>query len=136
MGKLCVGQKKSYRIQRDVMAEFGYNLRFGMRGGYRLNDSTLVWFPNLTDSEEDIAVRGFGNVKKNDCIIEIARTDRGLNGSLRTIAMNRIAFSRSDRGKPYEFEGLYKYEGVDKVNRRITWKCIATEVDTKDYPAK
>lgn len=136
MGKLCVGQKKSYRIQRDVMAEFGYDLRFGMRGGYRLNDSTLVWFPNLTDSEEDIAVRGFGNVKKNDCIIEIARTDRGLNGSLRTVAMNRIAFSRSDRGKPYEFEGLYKYEGVDKVNRRITWKRIAPEINTKDYPVR
>jgi hypothetical protein len=118
MGKLCVGQKKSYRIQRDVMAEFGYDLRFGMRGGYRLNDSTLVWFPNLTDSEEDIAVRGFGNVKKNDCIIEIAATEKGLNGSLRTIAMNRIAFVRKGRGEDYQTyrrgiqEGQYGLQGL------------------------
>ena len=136
MSILKAGQSKTYRVQKDAMAEFGYELKFGMRGGYKLNENTIVWFPNLTEDEEEIAVRGFGNVEKREDIIEIAATEKGLNGSLNTISMHRIAFSRKGRGEPYKFEGLYKYDGVDRTNRRITWKCIATEINTKDYLVK
>ena len=50
--------------------------------------------------------------------------------------MNRIAFVRKGRGEDYEFDGLYKYDGVDRANRRITWKRIAPEINTKDYPVR
>ena len=46
----------------------------------------------------------------------------------------RIAFPRN-KGEEYEFEGLYKYYGDDKAKLSVSWKRIATEIDTRDYPA-
>ena len=137
MGKLNKGQKKTYRIQKDAMAEFGYELKFTMRGSHVLNDSVAVWFPRLTDSIEDIRVRGFGNlkIKDGDFLIEIAADDRKLNNVLNSISRNRIVFSKY-KNEDYCFEGLYKYDSVDKTSRKVTWKRIAAEIDTKEYPSE
>lgn len=137
MAMLKNGQKKTYRIQKDAMAVFGYELKFTMRGSHVLNDSVAVWFPRLTDSIEDISARGFGNLKINDgeFLIEIAADDRKLNNVLNSISRNRIAFSKHKQ-ENYCFEGLYKYDSVDKTSRKVTWKRIAAEIDTKDYSVK
>ena len=137
MGKLKVGQTKSYRIQQDAMDEFGYNRKCTRRGAYRLNDNTVVWFPIMTQSKEDIDNRGYGNYKvvKGDevSIVEVAADEKKLDRILKSIDSLRIAFPRN-KGEHYCFDGLYKYDRVDKVNRSVTWKRIATEIDTCDYP--
>ena len=134
MSKLKVGQIKTYRIQKDAMAEFEYILKFSMKGAYRLNDNVSVWFPNLTQSEEDIANRGYGNYKGGvDYIVEVAADEKKLDRILKSIDSLRIAFPRN-KGGDYHFDGLYKYDGADKVNRSVKWKRIATEIDTADYP--
>ena len=135
MGKLKVGQNKTYRIQRDAMAEFDYDLRAAMKGAYRLNDSAVVWFPNLTQSKEDVANRGFGNIEieNGKQIIEIASDDKLLGRILNGSCFQRIAFPRG-KGEDYHFGGLYKFDGADKANLRVTWKRIATEINTADYP--
>ena len=135
MGKLKVGQKKTYRIQKDAMAEFDYDLKAARRGAYTLNDSTVVWFPNLTQSEDDIANRGFGNIEidAGKQIVEVAADDKLLGRILNVTCFQRIAFPR-EKGEDYRFGGLYKFAGVDKVNRRVVWKRMATEINTADYP--
>ena len=137
MGKLKVGQTKSYRIQQDAMDEFGYDRKCIMHGAYRLNDNADVWFPNMTQSEEDIANRGYGNYKVVKegvvSIVEVAADEKKLDRVLKSIDSFRIAFPRN-KGEDYHFDGLYKYDRVDKVNRSVTWKRIATEIDTCDYP--
>lgn len=135
MGKLQVGQEKTYRIQKDAMIEFDYDLKAARRGSYILNDSTVVWFPNLTQSEEDIVNRGFGNIEieAGKKIVEVAADDKLLCRILNGTCFQRIAFPR-DKGEDYHFGGLYKFDGVDRANRRVTWKRIATEINTADYP--
>ena len=135
MGRLKVGQKKTYRIQKDAMAEFGYDLKAARRGSYILNDSAAVWFPNLVQSEEDIANRGFGNIEidPDKQIVEIASDDKLLGRILNGSCFQRIAFPRG-KGEDYHFGGLYKFDGADKANRRVTWKRIAAEINTADYP--
>lgn len=136
MSKLTVGQKRSYSRHRDAMAEFGYDLWFSMSGAHWLNDSTLVWFPNLTQSKEDIARRGFGNYINGEFyIVEVAADERRLARILRSMDARRIAFPRK-KGEDYKFGGLYKYDRTDKSKLSVFWKRIATEIDTDDYPAE
>lgn len=134
MSKLRVGKK--YRIQKDAMSEFGYELKCARRGAYILNPSTVVWFPNLTQSREEIDNRGFGNYEESggDKIIEIAADDIRLNRVVRSARFQRIAFAKRI-GREYEFYGLYEFCGVDRASRRVTWKRIASEIKTADYPA-
>jgi len=137
MRKLTVGQKKTYRVHRDAMAEFGHDLGFTMKGAHWLNDDTLVWFPNMTQSEEDIANRGYGNHREENggevYIVEVAADEKKLDRILKSIDSLRIAFPR-DKGTDYYFDGLYKYDGTDKAKRSVKWKRIAIEIDTTDYP--
>lgn len=137
MGKLKVGQTKSYRIQQDAMDEFGYDRKSTRRGAYRLNDNAVVWFPNMAQSEEDMANRGYGNYKVEKggavSIVEVAADERKLDRILKGIDSFRIAFPRN-KGEAYDFDGLYKYDGVNKDNRSVIWKRIAAEINTDDYP--
>lgn len=135
MGELKVGQKQTYRIQKDAMAEFGYDLKAARRGAYILNGSTVVWFPNFAQLEEEVTNRGFGNIEVDTGkqIVEVAANDKLLGRILNGACFQRIAFPR-DKGEDYHFGGIYKFDGVDKANRRVTWKRIATEINTADYP--
>lgn len=132
--KLQVGQEKTYRVQKDAMAEFG-DLKGTRRGAYALNDSTVIWFPTLTQSEDDIANRGYGGIEKDGgkTIIEIAADEKRLDRILKGRGSPRIAFPRH-KGEDYRFAGLYKFDRVDKPNRRVIWKRISTEIGTNDYP--
>lgn len=138
MGKLKVGQTKSYRVQQDAMDELGYNRKCTRRGAYRLNDNTVVWFPIMTQSKEDIDNRRYENYKvvKGDevSIVEVAADEKKLDRILKSIDSLRIAFPRN-KGEHYCFDGLYKYDGKGRDKLSVTWKRIATEIDTDDYPA-
>ena len=135
MSVLRVGQKKPYRIQKDAMAEFGYDLKFTMRGAHQLNDGVIVWFPNLVKSELDEFPTEFGNILKNDgkTLVEIAPNDKMLQKVLNGSSLLRIAFGRY-RGEKYKFLGVFKYDHVDKSRRQVAYKRIAAEIKTDDCP--
>lgn len=134
MSILKVGQKKTYRIQKDAMAEFGYALKFAMKGGYRLNDQYLVWFPNLMNSETDQFQSLFGDVLKDNgkTMVEIAPDDKRLERILRDTSTLRITFARF-RGHDYEFKGVFRYDGVDRKRRQIVYTCISETIDTTKW---
>ena len=134
MSILKLGQKKTYRIQKDAMAEFGYDLKFAMRGGYRLSDRDMVWFPNLSDSENDEFDAPVGNVMKNEgrVLIELFSTERAYDRSLKYMTLKRITFARK-RGENYWFSGMYIYDGADKSTLRIKYRRVDTEVDTDNH---
>ncbi len=133
MCMLNVGQAKTYRIQKDAMAEFGYDLKFAMKGAYRLNDSVIVWFPNLVKSELDEFPTEFGNVFDGKTLVEIAPNDRKLQKVLKGSSLLRIAFARY-RGEEYKFLGVFKYDHADRARRQVVYKRIAAEIKTDDYP--
>ena len=134
MSILKVGQKKTYRLQKDAMAEFGYALKFAMKGGYRLNDQYLVWFPNLMNSETDQFQSLFGDVLKDNgkTMVEIAPDDKRLERILRDTSTLRITFARF-RGHDYEFKGVFRYDGVDRERRQIVYTCISETIDTTKW---
>ena len=127
-------KKKTYRIQKDAMAEFGYDLKFAMKGGYRLDDRYLVWFPNLIKTENDEFPSLFGNVLRDEgkAIVEIAPDDNRLEKVLRGTSKLRIAFARFKR-HDYEFKGVFKYDGVDRKHRQIVYRRIAETLDTDTW---
>ena len=131
---LRVEQKKTYRIQKDAMAEFGYELKFAMKGGYRLDDRHLVWFPNLIKTENDKFPSLFGNVLRDDgkTIVEIAPDDNRLEKVLRDTSTLRIAFARF-KGHDYKFKGVFKYDGVDRKHRQIVYRRIVETLDTSTW---
>ena len=134
MSILKVGQKKTYRIQKDAMAEFGYDLKFAMKGGYRLDDQYLVWFPNLMETEYAEFASLYGNVFKNDekTLVEIAPDDRRLKKILSDTSTLRIVFGRF-RGRNYEFKGVFKFDGVDRKRRQTIYTRIAETIDTAKW---
>jgi hypothetical protein len=134
MGKLNVGQKKTYRIQKEAMAEFGYDLKFAMKGGYRLDDQYLVWFPNLMRTESDKFPTLFGNVLKDNgkTVVEIVSDDKRLEKILRDTSTIRIAFARF-KGHDFEFKGVFKYHSVDRKRRQIVYTRIAEKIDTDKW---
>ena len=130
---LKVVQTKTYRIQKDAMAEIGHSLKFPRKGAYELNDSTDAWFQNLPQSKEDIANRRFDNREIDDGgkLAEIAADEEGLSRILKGSDKHRIVFVRH-KGEPYQFYGLYKYNDVDHANRCVKRKRISPEIDTAD----
>ena len=135
MSELRVGQKKTYRIQRDAISEFGNPDGFIRKGAYRFSNASEIWFPNLRQTEEEFSARGYNGEEVNggEFLIEIARDERRLE-RVRNTNVKRIAFPRSGKYKPYCFAGLYKFQDLDKATLRITWKRIATKINTGDYP--
>ena len=135
MSELRVGQKKTYRIQKDAIAEFGNPDGFIRKGAYRFSNASEIWFPNLRQTEEEFSARGYNGEEVNggEFLIEIARDERRLE-RVRNTNVKRIAFPRSGKHKPYCFAGLYKFQDLDKATLRITWKRIATKINTGDYP--
>ena len=73
MSELCVGQKKTYRIQRDAISEFGNPDGFIRKGAYRFSNASEIWFPNLRQTEEEFSARGYNGEELNSCefLIEI-----------------------------------------------------------------
>jgi hypothetical protein len=136
MSELCVGQKKTYRIQRDAIAEFGNPDGFIRRGAYRFSDTSEIWFPNLRQTAEEFSARGYNGEELNggEFLIEIAKDERRLERVRNAKQVKRIAFPRNGNRKPYCFAGLYKFHDFDKSTLRITWKRIATKINTGDYP--
>lgn len=134
MSTLKIGQGKTYRIQKEAMAEFGYDLQFAMKGGYRLDDQYLVWFPNLMESEDDEFPSLYGNVLKNDgkTLVEIAPDDRRLEKIMSDTSTLRIVFARF-RGRNYEFKGVFKFDGVDRKRRQTIYTLIAETIDTAKW---
>ena len=134
MSILKVGQKKTYRIQKDAMTEFGYDLKFAMKGGYWLDDQYLVWFPNLVNSETDQFQSLFGDVLKDNgkTMVEIAPDDKRLERILRDTSTLRITFARF-KGYDYEFKGVFKYDEVDMACRKVFYKRIAEALDTSKW---
>ena len=134
MRSLNVGQKKTYRIQKDAIAEFGYELKFAMKGGYRLDDQHLVWFPNLMKTVSDEFPSLYANVLKNDgrTLIEIAPDDKRLEKALCDTSTLRIAFARF-RGHNYEFKGVFKYYSVDRKRRQIIYTRISETIETDKW---
>ena len=136
MSELCVGQKKTYHIQRDAIAEFGNPDGFIRRGAYRFSDTSEIWFPNLRQTAKEFSARGYNGEELNDgeFLIEIAKDERCLERVRNAKQVKRIAFPRNGNRKPYCFAGLYKFQDLDKATLRITWKRIATKINTGDYP--
>ena len=66
-------------------------------------------------------------------MVKVAPDDKRLNRVINGMCFLRVAFGRK-KGEHYKFLGLYKCDDIDKPKRKVTWRRIATEIDTKGYP--
>ena len=132
MAKLVVGQQKTYRIQKDAMAEFGQSRKTFRRGFYKLDPDTIIWFPKVADG--NMPQSPFMDVvKQKGNIIEETSPDKDKFDKVKKFAkFPRVTFP-ADPGKPYRFEGVYKVDKIDNANMRITYKRISKTVDTANW---
>lgn len=135
MAKLVVGQQKTYRIQKDAMAEFGQSRKAFRRGFYKLDADTIIWFPKLVDG--NVPQSPFMDVMKQngDIIEETSPNQDKFDKVKKFVRFPRITFP-ADPKKPYRFEGVYEVDKIDNAKLRITYKRISKTVDTTPWIQK